>query len=85
MTIGGFSDGIPKKAETWPFVANGRVYTFGKVRKSAMHFVYYCQRSVEYMTGHEDLSTGFETDRDLTQKEVEQWPQFVTFIAVDDK
>lgn len=83
MAIEGFSGGIPRDVdEEWTKEKNGRTFTFGKTRKSATHFVYYCQRSVGYATGTEDLSTGFELDRDLTHKETESWPQFVAFMEM---
>lgn len=81
MEIKGFGEGIPKSVkERWPYQHNGRIFTFGKNRESATHFVYYVQRdtSCEGFTG--SVSTGFETDRDLTRAEVEQRQHFMDFM-----
>ena len=81
MEITGFSDGIPQDVdETWTKEKNGRTYTFGKHRESAKHFAYFIQRDTnsEGFTG--GVSTGFETDRDMTREEVEQRQQFVDFM-----
>lgn len=86
MEITGFSGGIPGDVtERWPKDQNGRKYTFGKVEKSPKHFVYYCQRSMYEGNFNLDVSTGYETDRDLTHQEVEQRQQFVDFIAADQR
>jgi hypothetical protein len=80
MTIG-FGTGIPKEVkEKWAKVTNGITYAFGKDRKSPTHFVYYVQRDTSAGTFTGDVSTGYETDRDLTRAEVEQRQQFIDFM-----
>ena len=79
--IKGFSDGIPKRVkERWLHERDGRVFTFGKNRESAKHFVYYVQRDTSSGGFTGSVSTGFKTDRDLTRAEVEQRQQFIDFM-----
>jgi hypothetical protein len=45
--IKGFSGGIPKSVkERRKHQHDGCMFTFGKNRESAKHFVYYCQREI---------------------------------------
>ena len=77
----GFGNGIPANInETWKKERDERTYTFIKLRKAERHFIYTCTRSIEAGTVTQDLSTGFETDRDLTRDEVELRQQFVDFM-----
>jgi hypothetical protein len=79
----GFSNGIPENIdETWKKGVEGRTYILAKIRKKTGHFLYYCQRSIEDGATKQDLSTGFETDRDLTRDEVERRQQFVDFMSM---
>lgn len=79
--IRGFSDGIPKNVkEKWPYEHNGQTFTFGKNRESDNHFVYYVQRDTSSGGFTGSVSTGYETDRDLTRAEVEQRQQFIDFM-----
>ena len=79
--IKGFSSGIPKSVkERWPCQHNGQTFTFGKNRESAKHFVYYIQRDMSSGGFTRNVATGYETDRDLTHEEVEQWPWFIDFM-----
>jgi hypothetical protein len=79
--IRGFGDGIPKTVkEKWPYQHKGVTFTFGKNRESATHFVYYVQREASGAGFTGAVSTGFETDRDLTRAEVEQRRQFIEFM-----
>jgi hypothetical protein len=81
MEISGFSSGIPKSVkEQWPHEHNGRKFTFGKNRESEKHFVYYVQHDTSSGGFTGSVSTGFETDRDLTRAEVESWPRFLDFM-----
>jgi hypothetical protein len=79
--IRGFSDGIPEIVkERWPYQHNGQKFTFGKNRESARHFVYFIQRDTSSEGFPGCVSTGFETDRDMTREEVEQRQQFIDFM-----
>ncbi len=81
MEITGFSGGIPNDVnERWTKEQNGTSYTFGKIRKSAKHFIYYCQRDSDSGRFIQISSTGFETDRDLTHDEAGQRQQFIDFM-----
>jgi len=79
--VKGFSDRIPKNVkERWPYKHNGLMFTFGKNRESAKHFVYYVRRDISDGRFIQASSTGFETDRDLTRAEVEKRKQFIDFM-----
>jgi len=79
--IKGFSSGIPERVkERWPYQHNGRMFTFGKNRESAKHFAYFIQRDTSAEAFAGSVSTGFETDRDMTREEVEQRQQFIDFM-----
>lgn len=78
----GFIHGVPENPEkTWEKSINGRHFTFLKKRVSQTFFLYNCKCSSETTGITLASSTGFHSDRDLAPDEVEQLPQFASFIA----
>ena len=78
----GFKHGIPEDPDrTWEKEIAGRIFTFKKKQERTGLFLYNCQCRGEHGGILTASSTGFYSDRDLAPEEVEQLPQFATFIS----
>ncbi len=75
----GFSHGVPENPDkTWETQINGRTFIFTKSRqKKGNVFLYRCGRHSDST----ESATSFYSERDLSPKEVEELPQFATFIS----
>jgi hypothetical protein len=78
----GFKHGIPENPnKEWEAQINGRTFLFKKILKRKGLFIYNCQCHEEHGSISSASSTGFYSERDLRQDEIECLPQFADFIS----
>jgi hypothetical protein len=76
----GFSQGEPEKLQIWEKEVGGITFVFTKSREGDS-FVYNCSCEDRNARVTLESSTGFRTDRDFGEVEIERRPQFLEFIA----